>query len=394
MVPYKEESTMSRLKDYEWMIHYLKTLDPINAEIIEGLGKNNPRNLSSLAKKIDLPPTTVAFRVKKLMKEGFLKVRAKLNSPRLGLMKAVLIAETNHGLDEILLKAIENVGYWTYISRCFGKFNGFYAVFSFPFKHRAALEDYFKQAKQLGAISNYVLFWTTNIFEVARNFDRFDFKRKTWNFSWHTWVSQVLRASDQLPKRLADPKSYEVKVDSTDLLILKELEKNGLEDFTQLAKVAKITPQAVRYRFLQHIAKLNLVTEYEIAILPYPLQVSDMCAFVFNFPDEHALAKFANSLADEPFVLNYAKAIRKNSLLVHFYVPKTEFSNFIESLNRLTFEEIVQDFFYVSIDVASFKRQTVSYEYFYEGEWIYDHTEQIKRLTKMTPLKLKAHASS
>jgi len=368
-------------------------LDPINAKIIWGLGKHDPRNLLSLAKKIGLPPTTVTFRVKKLMKEGFLKVGAKLNAPKLGLSKAVLIAETNHGLADTLQKTIENIGYWSYITRCYGKFNGFYAVFSFPSEYRAALEDYFERANQLGAMSNYVLFWTTNIFEVAPNFDWFDFERKAWNFPWHKWVNEVLRSSAQPSEHLADPKSYEVEVDYKDLLILKELEKNGLEDFTRLSKVVKITPQAVRYRFHEHIAKRKLITEYEINIFPYPLQVSDLCTFVFDFPKSSALAKFVNSFEGKPFVLSYAKVIGKNSLLAHCYVPKTEFSNFIESLNRLTTEEIIQDFFHVSLDIPSFKRQTVSYEYFQDDAWVYSHAEEIKKLTKMAPLKMKTKTS-
>ncbi len=383
---------MSRLEEYEWMLHYLKILDPVKAKIIEGLGRYDPRNLLSLAEKIGLPPTTLAFRVKRLLKENFLNVRAKLNSPKLGLTKAVLMTDTNRGLSDTLLKAIENVGYWTYIASCYGKFNGFYAIFSFPFSYRAELEDYFERAKRLGALSNYVFSWTTNIFETALNFDWFDFKRKAWNFPWQKWVSEVLRSSERFPQRLADPKSYEAEIDIKDLLILKELEKDGLEDFTQLAKIVKITPQGVRHRFLQHVLKRNLIAGYEIAILPYPLQVSDLCAFVFDFPNEKALAKFANSLVDKPFVMSHAKVLEKNSLLVHFYVPKTEFSSFLASLNRLTVEEIIQDFIYVFIDIPSFKRQTVSYEYFHKGEWIYDHAENVKRLTKMAPLRLKTQS--
>lgn len=292
------------------------------------------------------------------------------SSPKLGLMKAVLVAEPNHGFAETLLKAIENVGYRTYTARCYGKFNGFYAVFSFPAKYKAALEDYSERARRLGAMSNYVLFWTPNIFEVARNFDWYDFKRKTWNFPWQRWVSEALGSSEHLPQRLADPESYEVEVDYKDLLILKELERNGLEDFTQLSKVIKITPQAVRYRFQQHIAKRNLITQYEIAIFPYPLQSSDLCAFVFNFPNESALARFANSLSGKPFVVSYAKLIGGNSLIAHVYVPKTEFPKFMGSLERLTMEEIIRDFFYVYIYIPTFKRQTVSYEYFHECEWV------------------------
>lgn len=372
-------AALSRVEDYEWMLRYLKILDPVNARIIEGLGKYSPRNLSFLARKIGLPNTTVAFRVKKLMKEGFLKIRAKLNSPKLGLAKAVLVTEPNQGSAEALMKTVENVGYWTYIARCYGRFNGLYTLFSFPAKHVKALEDYFEKAKRLGALSDYKMFWTTNIFEMPLSFDWYDFTRKAWSFPWQKWVTEASRSSDQLPQYLADPESYEVQVDHRDLLILKELEKNALEDFTQLSKVVKITPQAVRHRFQEHIAKRNLITEYEIAIFPYPLQSSDLCAFFFDFTDKGALAKFANSLSKKPFVVSYAKIIGENSLIVHFYVPKTEFSKFMGSLELLTMKEIIRDFFYVSVDILSFKRQTVSYEYFHEGHWVYSDVEELAK---------------
>ena len=384
---------ISRLEDYEWMLRYIKMLDPVNAKIIEALGKDDPRNLLALAKKIGLPPTTVTFRVKKLIQKGFLNIKAKTNSHKLGLMKAVLFAHTNHGHTEILLKAIENTGYWTYTAKCYGKFNGLYAVFSFPFECKAALEEYLERAEQLGALSNYELFWITNIFEVAPSFSQFDFKRKAWNFAWQDWLHEIMNSSTHLPERLKDPKSYEINADYIDLLILKELEKDGLRDFTELSKVAKLTPQAIRHRFHQHILKRNLITEFELATLPYPLQVSDLCAFVFSFKNESAMAKFANSLIDKPFVLSRAKVIGRNSLVVHFYVPKVEFSNLIESLNLLATKDIIEDFHYVSLDVASFRRQTVSYEFFQNGRWTYNSTETNAKLVRLIPIELKAKAS-
>ena len=183
-------------------------------------------------------------------------------------------------------------------------------------------------------------------------------------------------------------------MDSADLLILKELEKDGLRDFTELSKVARITPQAVRHRFCQHLLKRKLIAEYEVAIFPYPLEISDLCAFVFDFPDQRSMAKFANSLVDKPFVVSHAKVIGKNSLVVHPYIPKVEFSNFVELLNQLTVKGIIEGFSYVSLDVASFKRQTVSYEFFQKGSWLYNSPEAVEKLTKIVPLRLKARVST
>lgn len=378
---------LSRLEDFEWMLHYLKVLDPINAKIIEELGRRGPKNISSLAKRIGLPSTTVAFRIKKLFKGDYLKVKAKLDSPKLGLMKAVLFADTKHGFENKLLNAIENVDYWSYIAPCYGKFNGFYAFFSFPALYKEKLEDYFHKAKHMGIISDYVFHWTTNIYEVPPNFHWFDFKKKAWNFSWKEWGEEISMATDILPERLKDPKVYAVMVDKTDLLMLKEMEKNGTIGFTELSDVVKITPQGIRHRYYQHMVKRGLIAEYEVAVFPYPLQSSDLCGVFLDFFDEKALAKFVNTIQNKPFVLNYARAIGRNSLIIHSYTPKIEFSHFMESLNRLTEKGVLKDFFYVTLDVASFRRQTVSYEYFIDGKWTYNSEEKIRKLMTIMPLK-------
>jgi len=374
---------LSRLEDFEWMIRYLKMLDPTNAKIIEGLGKQGPRNVFSLAKSISLPPTTVAFRLKRLIKEGYLTIRTNLDYSRLGLRKAVLIAEAAHGREDQLQKTIESMDYWTYTNRCYGKFSGFYALFAFPAQHKDELEKYIEEAAKTGATSRYMFSWTTNLCEVVPDFRWFDFERKSWNFPWKRWIEEVLSAPEKLPLSLGDPKAYPVMVDETDVLLLKELEKDGSARFAKLAEVAKITPQGVRYRYYKHIVKRNLISDYQLAHFPYPLQVSDMCSFTIDFANKTALAKFANTLHNKPFTVTYGKMLEKNSLLLHTYTPKMEFSNFIESLNRLAEKDVIRSYFYVTLDLLAFKRQTISYEFFKDNKWTYDSQKKLKELRKI-----------
>jgi len=373
---------VSRLEDFEYMIQYIKMLDPTNAKILEGLGKYGPRNLLSLAKSISLPPTTVSFRIKKLIEEGHLKIRSRLDYSKLGLMRATVIAEALPGFEDNLRRSIENVGYWTYVTKCYGRFNGFYSILAFPAENKKELETYLDEAVRLKVFSHYTLYWTTNFCEVAPNFNWFNFERKEWHFMWQEWINEVLNASQTLSQRLLDPKGYPIMVDETDLLILKELEKNGAVEFTQLGKVAGTTPQSIRYRYHKHVVKRKLIADYEASIFPYPLQVSDMCSFVINFENEKVLAKFSNTLHNKPFVLSFAKVIGQNSLIVHVYTPKLEFPHLIESLSHLTRENIISNFFYVTLDILSFKRQTVAYELFKEGTWRYNQRNNIEELKK------------
>jgi len=375
---------MSKLEDYEWMLRYLKMLNPTNAKILEGLGKHGPRNVLALAKSIGLPPRTVTFRMKKLMKEGLLQIRTNLDYSRLGLMKAVLIAESKPGQERKLQQVIDNLDYWTYMIRCYGKYDGYYAIFAFPAEYKKQLEEYLDKAVQLETFSRYIFYSTTNFTEVVPSFDWFDFQSKSWNFQWKRWVNEVKNASEKLPRKLMQPKTYSIRADETDILILKEMEKDGTTKFTKLAEVVKITPQAVRYRYNKHIVERSLLTDYEVATLPYPLPTSNMCSFIISFENEEKLAKFANTLQNKPFIFNYGKIISQHSLVVHTYTPKTEFSKLIDSMNRLTEKKLITGFLYVTFDVASFKRQTISYEFFKEDKWTYDYEKKLERLKEVT----------
>ena len=375
---------MSKLEDYEWMLQYLKMLDSTNVKILEGLGKHGPRNILALAKSIGLPPKTVAFRMKKLMKEGLLQIRTNLDYSRLGLMKAVLVAESKPGQKKKLQQAIINLDYWTYMTRCYGKYDGYYTIFAFPAEYKKELEEYLDKAAQLKTFSHYIFYDTTNFTEVAPNFDWFDFQSKSWNFEWKRWIDEVQNASEKLPRKLMESKTYSIRVDETDLLILKELEKDGTTKFTKLAKVVNITPQGVRYRYHKHVVGRSLLTDYEVATLPYPLPTSDMCGFLIDFENEEKLAKFANSLQNKPFIFSYGKVIGQHSLVVHAYIPKTEFSKLIDSMNRLTEKKLTTGFLYVTFDTASFRRQTISYEFFKENKWTYNYKKKLERLEDIT----------
>ncbi len=130
--------------------------------------------------------------------------------------------------------------------------------------------------------------------------------------------------------------------------------------------------------------KHGLIADYGVAIFPYPLLASDMCAFIVHFPQEKAMAKFSGTLSNKPFIINYGKIIGQNSLLMHSYTPKKEFPNLIHSLNKMVRENLITDFFYVNLDITSFKRQTISYEFFKDKSWSFDYKERLKRLTEIT----------
>ena len=378
---------LKRWADFpKWAVRHQKTLDETNTKILEAIRDYGPRNIKSLAESIGIPDTTVRFRIKKLSKQYFLLITARLDLSKLGLARGFLVAESPLARQYVSRQVIKLTDYWEYIARCYGKFDGFIASFAFPATKKKELEEYLKEAARFKAFSNYLFFWTTNPLFDYPCFSWYDFDKKQWRFRWDEWVKEALNSSEKLPEVLEEPKNYLVLVDESDLLILKELEKDATQSFRKIAKIIGITPQSVHYRWYNHIVKRKLILKYYTSFQPYPLQISDFYYFIIKFQSKKTLAKFSNSLNKKPFVTNCAKVIGKNVLVMGVNVPKMEFPNLISSLNSLYMEGLIEDFLYVRLDIMSHERQTISYEFFKNGEWSYKHQKKLRDLKELVRL--------
>jgi DNA-binding Lrp family transcriptional regulator len=362
---------------------YFKLLDQTNASILKAIGELGARNLTLIARRTHLPVTTVRFRLEKMKRNGQVSIVADPDMPKLGLAKAFIVADAYIGRQNQLLETIRNTAYWTYIIRCYGRHDGFCSYFAFPATHMKELEKYMREAKRLHAFPNSQFFWCTNSRVAPPDFSWYDFKAKVWKFDWEQWTRNVLEAPDRLPEQIREPSDYTIMVDKKDLLIIKELQKDEAIGFNKLAEMVGISPQSVGARYQDHILKRKLIINYAVDVYPYPLEISDLYLFKIDFADQRSLGKFVNACEGKPFVVSYSKIIGRNAIFANVYLVKTEFPGFVTVLNRLFVEGLITDFFYVTLDQFAFRRQTISYEYFENGRWMYNHLERMDRLQKI-----------
>jgi len=367
----------------EWITKHQKSIDPVNAKILEALQVYGPANIKKVAEAASIPDTTVRFRIRKLTEQKLLLVTAHLNYAKLGLARGFLIAESSPGSQELLLQAIKKTDYWDYLARCYGKFDGYIAYFAFPAEYKNYLEKYFGEAAKLGIFSNHLFFWITNSYFPYISFEWYDFKDGSWNFRWDQWIDEITNASENMPEILVEPKSYEVLVDEIDLLILKELQKDAMQDLRKIAKNIGISRQRAYYRWHNHILKQKLIVQYTTTFKPYPFIITDYYMFIIDFVNKSTLAKFCNASAKKPFIISYAKVIGRNSLITAIQIPKLELGNLINTLNKLCKKNLVKNFLYVNIDLLSYERQTVSYEFFKNKKWNYNHEEKMEWLKRL-----------
>jgi len=357
-----------------------KRFDLLDVKILESLGIHGPRNITSIARKMGVPAETIRKRLKRIHSKNFLRTHVNIYHTNLGLKKAVVFAEAIPGYEDLLFESLKINNFWIYLSRCYGMNEGCLGIYTIPRNHCTDFKQFLSELGRLKVAREIDLYWSTCFQSVNLRCNWFDSASKSWNFRWDKWIEEMPTQTTRLPFTLVDPPDFPVEGDETDVLILKELEKDATVSFTKLAKMLGISPQLIRYHFYEHLVERKLIEGFEISVFPFDRAVSDMFYFVFKFDNGEKLAKFALSLMDKPFVHTLGKILEEYALIANLYMPKAEFRKFMDILSRLVKSGFLQSYFYVIQDLNKTLRQTISYEYFKNRGWIYEHEKHIKSI--------------
>ena len=342
-----------------------------------------PRNVSEVARKLSMPGETLRKRLRRLSSQFFLRFNINIYHTNLGLKKAVVFAEAVPGYEDLLFDCLKQNDFWIGIARCYGMFEGCVGVFTIPKDYCNEFNRFVKEMKQLGMARDVQVFWSTCFHSVHSRCNWFDPQSETWIFQWNKWIDEIKSERTKLPYTLVDPKDFPVLGDEIDVLILKELEKDATISLTNLAKILKISPQLVRYHYQRHIIGKGLIESFEVTAFHFGRAVSDFLFFIFKFDSFEKLAKFASSLLDKSFVKGLGKILGENALFGYLYLPKSEFRKFLKVLSKLFRTGFLESYRYVIQDFGASSRQTISYEYFKDKTWIYDHQRHIESLQKL-----------
>jgi len=361
-------------------------LDNLDVRILEGLAEYGPRNITKVARGLNVPRGTIISRIERMSSSFYLRLLTTVYHTNLGMKKAVVFAKAIPGQEDTLFDCLKINKFYIYLSRCFGMFEGCVGIYVIPVEHTAEFEDFLMEVDRLGMTRDIELFWSTCFHTVNLTRNWFDDEKETWVFPWGEWLHNVSSSESELPYTLKDPKSFPLKADETDLFIIKELEKNATVSLACIARKFGTTLQNIRYHYERHVVKHGLIETFQMAILPFNRATSDMLFFIFRFSDSKKMGKFARSLLDKPFVFILGKILNENSLVSQIYLPRHEFRNFIDALSKLARTKFLENYEYVLQDLRSGKwsRETIPYELFKNGSWTYDHSQYIKALHDLT----------
>lgn len=358
-------------------------LNLLDLRIVEGLEKYGPRNVTEVARKLGMPAETMRKRLKRLRSQFFFRTNVNIYHTYLGLKKAVIFAEATLGYEDLLFNCLMVNNFWIFVSRCYGMFEGCVGIFTIPKDHLAEFEQFLEATKKSGVARNIQVFWSTCFQSVGLRCDWFNRKSKTWNFQWDKWIEEIWSEETELPYTLVDPEDFPVKGDEIDLFILKELEKDGTINFSEIGKKLGASPQKVGYRYRKHLVGKGLIESFRVSVFHFGRAISEFYFFIFEFDNMEKLSKFASSLLDKPFARALGKILGENALYGYIYLPKSEFRSFLKALSNLVRSGFLRSYRYAIQDLEASSRQTISYEHFKNGKWIYDHRKHLEKLEQL-----------
>ena len=363
-----------------------KPCDNLDVRILEGLAEYGPRNITKVAKELNVPRGTVTSRIKRMSSSFYLRPLTTIYHTNLGMKKAVVFAKATPGQEDMLFNCLKVNKFYIYLSRYFGMFEGCLGIYVIPVEHTSEFEDFLAEVEKLGITRDIEFFWSTCFHTVNRTRKWFDDDKETWVFPWEKWLDEVYSSENELPYTLKDPASFPLKADETDLFIVKELEKDATVSLASIARKFGTTLQNIRYHYEKHVVKHGLIETFQIAILPVDRATIDMLFFIFKFSDSEKMGKFARSLLDKPFVAILGKILNENALVSQIYLPRHEFRNFIDALSKLARDNFLETYDYVVQDLrpGKWSRETIPFELFKNGRWMYEHSQHLDALHALT----------
>ena len=348
----------------------MNAFDELNIKIILAMHRFGPRNLLEVARQARIPWNTVYSRVRKLERQYMPLTYVSPAYSKLGLVRIAVLALATPGREFITDALLRLPNLWSTTFSAEAPFTH-YSIHAVPLNCLSEFKKYLEALQELEIVQRYQATEISDNYRALPNFEFFDPRTKTWLLNWDRWLKDSVKHRKTLSA--SDPSAYDVQADKTDLLILKELEKNGRKRFSEISDVLGITLQAVKHRFDSKITKRGMIQNYVFTFLSYPVELSDLREVRLDFSNEMSMNRFFSAAITLPFVYNISKVLRRPSLMVRTLVPRASRKDFFGFISNLVASGLITDYSTIRLHPEDQMRQTISHELFDdERGWQWD----------------------
>lgn len=357
-------------------------LDSLNVRILSCVSEVGPRNLLEVSRRTRIPFSTVYHRMARFEKRVGRMAYLLPRFSKLGLTCVVVIGRAKPGREEQLTAAFKLPNYWWSVNRCEGGFSN-YSVHCVPVEHLKAFYRYIKQISVNGLADRIETIRVGDYIPFNLDFSNYNVEEGTWKFTWDKWFEAIQR--QKVTERARDPTDYHKVASKTDLIIVKELQKNGGTTLAELAPLVHMTLPGVKYHYDRLVA-MGVCDNFWVNLFPYPVEISAVYDIMVDFNTTERMNRFYSFIPNLFFIIDATKVQEKSSLLMRAYIPDTQVSNLFSFLSELTKKKVFASYSALRLRFETRNSQTISYELFDDKKksWAFDLAQCVTTLRKIS----------
>ncbi|MEM0117593.1 MAG: hypothetical protein QXV32_04030 [Conexivisphaerales archaeon] len=303
------------------------------ATIVRAVISFGPRNLSRIAKAIQVPVETVRYKLKKQLSSLGFRVTAEPDYSKMGLKlyhATVRFEKERLHLADAIFKLLAERGYLIRAVRLFPK--GVYAAeFALPLRTKEICVSVLKHLSDLKVISKFDFADISFMSEYSTNPDFLEIKRVSWKVDW-----QQVKAQKAAP--LPEPSAREKRVDKYDIILLEEFQKDATQHVSDIAEKMHFATPVLGYHYRTHLQRDGLVSAYLTRWLPSTPASKRRGEHVIttrlDFRDlkQNEFARVHEAVAKIPFIMS--EMATKKGYAAYMLTPSKELVNMLKYLEE------------------------------------------------------------
>lgn len=341
------------------------------SNLIEAVNRVGIQNVSLLARMTKMPTETIRYTMKKRFPNMGLTVRTPVNYGALGLERyfvTLKLSDASAKSEAAIVKALATSAFLTY--RCQAPIERrLLCYFSVPVSVVDEFTGFLDELVKEGVLTDFTcerLEWSRHPELKSRYYN---FAKGQWAIDW----DEVRKSKDPPPAPdVSEEPSASPEIDTTDLLIIKELEIDSWRNIAEIARKLKLNERTIRWHYRKHVAGTAQSSfVHWVPVSPKDYTRAMGITHEFSGLSKEKLAKLRLIFNNFPFP--WLEAGRKDGYyLVNSALPAESFMESLRFLNE-RIGEVVDSWKSWTVDLSTGYAYTIMYQNFDEKEgWSFD----------------------
>lgn len=356
------------------------------SKLVDAINRVGIQNVAFLSRLTGMPTETIRYTIKKRFPELGLSVGMHVDYGRLGLEVNFAVLDFPQGsFDKVpeLLKRLSKAAFLMY--HCHEALRPSYvAMFGVPVVHEEKFRYLLKKLVDEKVLSSFKLKrleWTRYL---ALRSEYYDYKKGGWSIDWRS--IEVLQEPPPEPPLVMEPPARP-QFDTTDILLIKELEIQSWTNISDIARKLGINERTARWHYSKHVSPMiNSYYVHRLTTSSKELPKIGGLIFEFESLSRKNLGAIRRLFNNFPFTWN--ESGRKDGY--YRTVSTIPSEHLMESLRFLTkhLQEHVSQWNTYTLDLTTSRRYTMPYENFNDKVgWFFDEEKALKTVLAIVPEK-------